>query len=93
MCMLVAQLCPTLCDSMNCSVHRIFKARILECVDIYLRLNESIISYIKSLCVCVCVNRSVVSNSLQPRGLWPTRLLCPWDFPGKNTGVVCHSLL
>ena len=23
----------------------------------------------------------------------PTRLLCPWDFPGKNTGVDCHSLL
>ena len=29
-------------------------------------------------------------NSLQPHGLQPTRLLCPWDFPGKNTGVVCH---
>ena len=25
-------------------------------------------------------------------GLWPTKLLCPWDFPGKNTGV-CHCLL
>ena len=23
----------------------------------------------------------------------PARLLCPWDFPGKNTGVGCHSLL
>ena len=23
----------------------------------------------------------------------PTRLLCPWDFPGKNTGVGCHFLL
>ena len=23
----------------------------------------------------------------------PTRLLCPWDFPGKNTGVGCHCLL
>ena len=22
-----------------------------------------------------------------------TRLFCPWDFPGKNTGVVCHALL
>ena len=29
---------------------------------------------------------------LWPRGLWPTRLLCPWDFPGKNTGVGCHFL-
>ena len=23
----------------------------------------------------------------------PTRLLCPWNFPGKNTGVGCHALL
>ena len=33
---------------------------------------------------CVCVTHSVMSNSLQPRGLWPTRLLCPWNSPGKN---------
>ena len=36
---------------------------------------------------------SVRSNSLQPCGLKPTRLLCPWDSPGKNTGVGCHFLL
>ena len=24
---------------------------------------------------------------------WPARLLCPWNFPGKNTGVSCHFLL
>ena len=28
----------------------------------------------------------------QPYGLEPARLLCPWDSPGKNTGVVCHAL-
>ena len=28
-----------------------------------------------------------------PRGLQPTRLLCPWDSPGKNTGVGSHSFL
>ena len=28
--------------------------------------------------------RSVVSDSQRPRGLQPARLLCPWDFPGKN---------
>ena len=32
-------------------------------------------------------------NSLQPHGLQPTRFLCPWDSPGKNTGVGCHFLL
>ena len=36
---------------------------------------------------------SVVSDSLQPHGLQPTRLLCSWDCPGKNTGVCCHFLL
>ena len=39
------------------------------------------------------LSHSVVSSSLQPYGLQPTRLLCPWDFPGKNTGVGCHFLL
>ena len=29
----------------------------------------------------------------EPLGLQPTRLLCPWDFPRKNTGVGCHFLL
>ena len=41
-CMLSTQLCPTLCDPINCS---------------------------------------------------PPRLLCPWNFPGKNTGMCCHFLL
>ena len=36
---------------------------------------------------------SVVSDSVRPHGLQPTRLLCPWDFPGKSTGVGCHCLL
>ena len=32
------------------------------------------------------VSHSVMPDSLQPHGLEPTRLLHPWDFPGKNTG-------
>ena len=35
---------------------------------------------------------SVVSNSLQPHGLQAARLPCPWDSPGRNTGVGCHFL-
>ena len=35
----------------------------------------------------------VASDSSRPRGLQPTRLLHPWDSPGKNTGVGCHFLL
>ena len=39
------------------------------------------------------VSRSVISDSLWPHGLLLDKLLCPWNFPGKNTGVGCHFLL
>ena len=39
------------------------------------------------------VSHLVVPNSLWSHELQPTKLLCPWDFPGKDTGVVCHFLL
>ena len=54
------------------------------------------------LCACshththkwkVSVSCSVISNSLWSHGLYPTRVLCPWNSPGMNTGVGCHSLL
>ena len=38
-------------------------------------------------------SRPVMSDSLWPHGLWPSRHLCPWDSPGKNPGVSCHALL
>ena len=41
----------------------------------------------------VCVSHSVMSDSLQPHGLQPASLLCPWNSPGKNTGRGNHSLL
>ena len=34
-----------------------------------------------------------MSDCLRPHGLQPTRLLCPWDFPGNSPGVDCHFLL
>ena len=34
-----------------------------------------------------------MSDSVRPHRPQPTRLLCPWDSPGKNTGVSCHFLL
>ena len=53
----------------------------LICLMVILLLNGGV-------CVCVCVC-SVVSSSLQPSA----RLLCPWDFPDKNTRVGSHFLL
>ena len=45
-------------------------------------------------CVCVCV---LVAQSClilcDPHGLQPIGPLCPWDFPGKDTGVGWHALL
>ena len=50
------------------------------------------------VCVCLCAymrtfSHPDVSDSLQPHGLYPFRLLCPWNFPGKTTGADCHFLL
>ena len=42
----------------------------------------------RCVCVCVCVSCSVMSDSLRP-----TRPLCSWSFPGKNTGVSSYFLL
>ena len=43
--------------------------------------------------LCAVLNHSVMSDSLQPHGLWPVRLFSLWDSPGKNSGVGCHALL
>ena len=56
--------------------------------------SECLITKISSeVRMCVWVSCSVVSDSLQPHGLLPAGLLCPWNYPGKNTGVGCHGLL
>ena len=73
------QSCLTLCDPIDGSppgspVPGILQARTLEWVAI---------SFSKAW----KWSRSVVSDSSRPHGLRPTRLLLPWDFPGKSTGV------
>ena len=40
----------------------------------------------------ICLIAKLCPTLLQPHGLYPARLLCPWDFPGKNTGEGCHFL-
>ena len=47
----------------------------------------------KILTLLLLFSHSVVSKTLQPHGLYPTRLLYPWDSPGKNTGVSCRFFL
>ena len=44
-------------------------------------------------CLSAGVNRSVLSGCLLSHGLEPSRLLCPWDSPGRNRDVGTHSIL
>ena len=53
---------------------------------------EQTVAQIMNFCCC-CQVASVVSNFVQPQRQQPTRLHCPWDFPGKATRVGCHCLL
>ena len=54
----------------------------------------SLVSFYGPGVLCACV-LSLFACIWLSATLWalPTRLLCPWDSPGKNTGVGCHSLL
>ena len=47
--------------------------------------------FLTHLHMCV-LSHSVISYCLWPHGLKPFRLLCPWDFPGKDTRMGCHFL-
>ena len=83
------QSCLTLCDPIDGSppgspIPGILQARTLEWVAI---------SFSNAWREKWKWSRSVVSDSSRPHGLQPTRLLHPWDFPGKSTGVGCHCLL
>ena len=83
------QSCPTLCDPIDGSPlgspgPGILQARTLKWVAI---------SFSNAWKWKWKWSRSVVSDSSRPHGLQPTRLLLPWDFPGKSTGVGCHCLL
>ena len=44
-----------------------------------------------TVCVCLCVSCSVMTNSLWPHGLQPARFFCPWNSPGKNTILVANQ--
>ena len=81
---------PTLCDPIDSSppgspIPAILQTRILEWVAISFSNAWKWKMKVKSL------NR--VRLLATPWTLQPTRLLCPWDFPGKSTGVGCHCLL
>ena len=69
----------------------------------YLSIYEDLIVYLSgrfynllhigSLLLLLLLSRFSRSDSLRPHKWQPTRLPCPWDSPGKNTGVGCYFLL
>ena len=56
-------------------------------------IGQKVYQLLYGCCCCCCEVASVVSDSVPPHRWQPTRLLCPWDSPGKKTGVGCHFLL
>ena len=83
------QSCLTLCDPIDSSppgslIPGILQARTLEWVAI---------SFSNACKWKVKVKSLSRVRLLATHGLQPTRLLRPWDFPGKSTGVECHCLL
>ena len=94
----VTQSFPTLCDLVDCSlpsssVHEILQARILEWVAISFSNKTCVCTHTLCVCVCVCVCVYSIMSNFVTHGLQPTRLLCPWNFPGNNTGMGCHFLV
>ena len=64
---------------------------LIECISYYLPgISHHINIHVHYLMCCLVVQSC---PTLQSHGLSPTRLLCPWDSPGTNTGVGSHSLL
>ena len=62
-------------------------------LDLALRVDFSRVDFV--LLMCICSRCSVGKSCLilcNPRD-YSTRVLCPWEFPGKSTGVVCRFLL
>ena len=66
--------------------------RIALCIYFHKAIGASMFDNYK-LYISAQFSLSVVSDSLPPHRLWPTRLLCPWSFPSKDTGMGCHFLL
>ena len=79
-CCSVVQSCPIICDPTECSTPGLLVPHhLLKFAQVQVLAAAAV-----SLQSCPTV---------QPHRRQPTRLPCPWDSPGKNTGVGCHCLL
>ena len=79
----------------KCKLHWVLLYRHLLCTVFFKRVGKNGIhsSHLKEVWKSESVTHSVMSNSFLPHRLYPTRLLHPWDSPGRNTGVSSHPTL
>ena len=71
-------------------VERSKREGIYVCLSvIHVVVQQKLIQHCKAT---MLLSHSVMSDSLQPHRLQSARLLCPWNFPGRNTGLGCHFL-
>ena len=73
--------------------YRVEYALSIQRIDLLVPKILILLKRLSLLCVSHMFSHSVVSDSLQPHGLQPARLLCPWHSPSKNTRAGCHLLL
>ena len=67
---------------------------IFKCSKFYSSLFEEVIFFPTFVLICLsCLSPSFLVCAVSSDSLQPTRLLCPWDSPGKNTAAGCHLLL
>ena len=91
----VARSCPTLCNPMDCSLPGSMRFSRQEYWSGVPSPSPVLVSPVQQSESAVCIRVSSAQLSLTlfyPHGLEPARLLCPWNFPGKNTGVGYHFL-
>ena len=83
----LGQVTHTFCASFKVLISNIKMLKLIQSLDVRTKRD------ITSTCLHSCQVTLIVSDSLQPYGPQPARLLCPWNFSDKKTGVGFHALL
>ena len=65
----------------------------ISLLSVFLAFLKISLTFLYYFYLTAAAKSSVVSDSVWPHRRQPTRLPCPWDSPGKNSGVGCHFLL
>ena len=91
-CILPKNLSAKFCAQFQCFTQWLSLGCVRLCILVYELSIKNLIFSVYLLVVAV-VSHSAVSDSLKHHELQSARLLCPWNFPGKNNEVGCHFCL